>query len=240
MALHKGRFLWYENLKPRSYIEETSCCGTQGQTTQEILYVFYSEWDRPVNMSRAYLDGTNVMVFSSVLLGICIPKSWKCDCEDESDEPESCGKVTCLNTHFQCNNTRCIFHSWLCDGEEDCRDRSDETNPEACGKPGFRCGDTECEDIDECTPPGIYSQKCTNGKGFYRCSCSEGYTLYTDKKTCKAANHSLAYLVISNHRSILTADLNQRSLERVPVLVENVVATASDMKSGTVLCFGQI
>ncbi|KAK4326736.1 hypothetical protein Pmani_002754 [Petrolisthes manimaculis] len=92
--------------------------------------------------------------------------------------------------------------------------------------------DTECEDIDECTPPGIYSQKCTNGKGFYRCSCSEGYTLDTDKKTCKATNHSLAYLVISNHRSILTADLNQRSLERVPVLVENVVATASDMKSG--------
>ncbi|KAK4325771.1 hypothetical protein Pmani_003713 [Petrolisthes manimaculis] len=70
-----------------------------------------------------------------------------------------------------------------------------------------------------------------SGKGFYRCSCSEGYTLDTDKKTCKAANHSLAYLVISNHCSILTADLNQRSLERVPVLVENVVATTSDMKS---------
>ncbi|KAK4320926.1 hypothetical protein Pmani_008243 [Petrolisthes manimaculis] len=47
------------------------------------------------------------------------------------------------------------------------------------------------------------------------------------------ADYSLAYLVISNRRSILTADLNQRSLERVPVLVENVVATASDMKSGT-------
>ncbi|KAK4317520.1 hypothetical protein Pmani_011411 [Petrolisthes manimaculis] len=31
----------------------------------------------------------------------------------------------------------------------------------------------------------------------------------------------------------MTADLNQRSLERVPVLVENVVATTSDMKSGT-------
>ncbi|KAK4306218.1 hypothetical protein Pmani_021945 [Petrolisthes manimaculis] len=59
-----------------------------------------------------------------------------------------------------------------------------------------------------------------------KCSCSEGYTLDTDKKTCKAA-------IISNHCSILTADLNQKSLERVPVLVENVVATTSDMKSGT-------
>ncbi|KAK4322751.1 hypothetical protein Pmani_006546 [Petrolisthes manimaculis] len=142
-----------------------------------ILYVFYSEWDRPVNMSRAYLDGTNVMVFSSVLLGICIPKSWKCDCEDESDEPESCGKVTCLNTHFQCNNTRCIFHSWLCDGEEDCRDRSDETNPEACGKPGFRCGSEQwqCENINHCiniTQVCDSKRDCPNGvdKGL---GCSE-------------------------------------------------------------------
>ncbi|KAK4312613.1 hypothetical protein Pmani_005926 [Petrolisthes manimaculis] len=88
MALHKGRFLWYENLKPRSYIEETSCCGTQGQTTQEILYVFYSEWDRPVNMSRAYLDGTNVMVFSSVLLDWLYVTDWRRDailCMNKTD-----------------------------------------------------------------------------------------------------------------------------------------------------------
>lgn len=32
-------------------------------------YVFYSEWDRPANISRSYLDGTNVMVFRNVLLG---------------------------------------------------------------------------------------------------------------------------------------------------------------------------
>lgn len=32
-------------------------------------YVFYSEWDRPANISRAFLDGSNVMVFRNVLLG---------------------------------------------------------------------------------------------------------------------------------------------------------------------------
>lgn len=32
-------------------------------------YVFYSEWDRPANISRAFLDGTNVMIFRGVLLG---------------------------------------------------------------------------------------------------------------------------------------------------------------------------
>lgn len=32
-------------------------------------YLFYSEWDRPANISRANSDGTNVTVFRNVLLG---------------------------------------------------------------------------------------------------------------------------------------------------------------------------
>ena len=36
-------------------------------------------------------------------------------------------------------------------------------------------------------------------------------------------------MVISNRRSILVADLKQKSIERVPVSVDNVVATTSDM-----------
>lgn len=30
-------------------------------------YIFYSEWDRPANISRAYLDGSNVMIFKVIL-----------------------------------------------------------------------------------------------------------------------------------------------------------------------------
>ena len=32
-------------------------------------YMFYSEWDRPANISRANMDGTGVKVFRNVLLG---------------------------------------------------------------------------------------------------------------------------------------------------------------------------
>jgi low density lipoprotein-related protein 2 len=32
-------------------------------------YIFFSEWDRPANISRANADGTNVQVFRNVLLG---------------------------------------------------------------------------------------------------------------------------------------------------------------------------
>ena len=32
-------------------------------------YIFFSEWDRPANISRAHADGNNVQVFKNVLLG---------------------------------------------------------------------------------------------------------------------------------------------------------------------------
>lgn len=50
--------------------------------------------------------------------------------------------------------------------------------------------------------------------------------MYTD--------HSSAYLIISNRHSILVADLKNQGLERVPIIVENVVATASNMHTGTI------
>lgn len=48
------------------------------------------------------------------------------------------------------------------------------------------------------------------------------------------SDHSAAFLIISNRHSILVADLNDQSLERVPIIVENVVATASNMHTGTI------
>lgn len=41
-------------------------------------------------------------------------------------------QTTCNVDEFQCNNTLCKLISWLCDGEDDCGDNSDE-NPEMCG-----------------------------------------------------------------------------------------------------------
>lgn len=91
-----------------------------------------------------------------------------------------------------------------------------------------------CQDINECLPPGLCSQSCTNTKGSYMCSCIDGYVLGTDKHSCKALNHSSAFLIISNRHSILVADLKEQGLERVPIIVENVVATASNMHTGTI------
>ena len=55
----------------------------------------------------------------------------------------------------------------------------------------------DCEDLNECEPPGRCSQQCTNTKGSYYCSCVPGYTLEQDKHTCKAISKT-SFLYIPN------------------------------------------
>ena len=184
------------------------------------------------------------------------------DCGDGSDESSehACAapEVKCPPGHWQCPNLDgvCIPNEKVCDGAPDCPNLSDEgpgCDTDDCS--GTKCSngclqtpagsvctcpkgmvlnDTRvCMDFNECDPPGLCSQGCTNNKGSYYCSCVNGYLL-EDKHKCKAENQSAAYLVISNRRSLLVADLHQKSLERVPVTVKNVVATASDMTTDTI------
>lgn len=35
----------------------------------DFRYIFFSEWDRPANISRAYTDGSNLIVFRNITLG---------------------------------------------------------------------------------------------------------------------------------------------------------------------------
>ena len=98
--------------------------------------------------------------------GRCIPISWRCDgdrdCVQEEDEM-NCGYLECnKNEEFQCSSdftglpfysgqfkdhfALCIPKSWVCDGELDCRDGSDEAS----------CLDAECQ-------PGQFACNDHNG-----------------------------------------------------------------------------
>ncbi|XP_066588132.1 low-density lipoprotein receptor-related protein 2 isoform X2 [Prorops nasuta] len=179
-------------------------------------------------------------------LHACGPPPFKC--------PES--------QQWKCPNitNRCVNMSSICDGKMDCPNGADEgpgCDLAECKHQAGLCSNTcvqtplgaqctcpkgeelgsdgyTCQDIDECDPPGRCSQICVNTKGSYHCDCLEGYTLERDKRTCKAFNHSAAFLIISNRHTILVADLQDQALERVPITVENVVATSSNMHTGTI------
>ncbi|XP_011238760.1 low-density lipoprotein receptor-related protein 8 isoform X4 [Mus musculus] len=94
--------------------------------------------------------------------GTCIPERWVCDrqfdCEDRSDEAaELCGRAgqgttatpaACAPTaQFTCRSGECIHLGWRCDGDRDCKDKSDEADcsaPGPCRENEFQCGDGTC------------------------------------------------------------------------------------------------
>lgn len=41
------------------------------------------------------------------------------------------GKFPCEPNEFKCDNDRCVQKQWLCDGDDDCGDGSDERNCES-------------------------------------------------------------------------------------------------------------
>ncbi|XP_077861881.1 very low-density lipoprotein receptor-like [Saccoglossus kowalevskii] len=112
----------------------------------------------------------------------CMPNRWLCDgdydCLDHSDESEElCGSESppspCSEREFTCSNQECIHYSWKCDGDEDCHDGSDE----------FNCDINECD-----TNNGGCYHTCHDLPISHYCSCTPGYVLDVDGKTCNDIN----------------------------------------------------
>ena len=119
----------------------------------------------------------------------CVPKSWRCDgqldCADGSDEV-GCPVSECRKGEFQCKNVSigqssvgirfdtCISSQWVCDGENDCEDGSDEKDQlcqaRGCEPHRFRCDNgrcilwsSVCDDIRDCADASDESESaCKN------------------------------------------------------------------------------
>ena len=47
------------------------------------------------------------------------------DCPGGEDERD-CPPKKCPENHFKCSNDKCVPNVWVCDGDNDCGDGSDE------------------------------------------------------------------------------------------------------------------
>ena len=134
--------------------------------------------------------------------GYCVTKRWRCDgdfdCPDASDERDCEVKdediksngtqvdhgIKCGEREFRCKNRYyCVHRAWLCDGEPDCPDGSDET-AEECGvnvsnvdihktqKVHCRSDQFACADGLECIPGHLQcsgSKECRDGSDEDKC-----------------------------------------------------------------------
>uniref|UniRef100_A0A915K651 Uncharacterized protein n=1 Tax=Romanomermis culicivorax TaxID=13658 RepID=A0A915K651_ROMCU len=146
------------------------------------------------------------------------------DCNPISDQ-------NCTKSQFQCETSKnCISALFLCDGYNDCDDKSDEDTMSCkwrkdcdfrcenghCISSSFRCDSFDhCGDysdekdcaLDICQEFGVCSQKCQiSHKKSPKCFCDEGYeSEWWNAKRCRATGKA-AVLLIATHDQIRSID----------------------------------
>lgn len=134
----------------------------------------------------------------------CISGTSRCDdlndCPGHEDEID-CPEKQCIAHQFKCKNRRCILQVWVCDGEDDCGDASDEPSNcrnRICPPNYFLCktgrcvpvswlcdGDYDCPDqADE--PPNCNESSTTHDPNI----CSD-YCMNSGNCISPAKNNSM-------------------------------------------------
>ena len=112
------------------------------------------------------------------------------DCAGGDDE-RNCNEHRCKDWQFACNDGKCIFQTWTCDGEFDCDDHSDELNCGAANSTASAIDDTEAPLL----PPPVFPRdncndwmfKCNSGQCipyWWKCDNTEDCDDGSDEVEC--------------------------------------------------------
>ena len=87
--------------------------------------------------------------------------------------------AVCLSAQFECDNGDCVRSSYVCDGENDCKDKSDERScPTTIFATLVPTSQTTCSPLDFICNNG----KCVNR--IYRCNGNNDCGDYSDEQSC--------------------------------------------------------
>ncbi|XP_031629327.1 low-density lipoprotein receptor-related protein 4 isoform X2 [Contarinia nasturtii] len=148
---------------------------------------------------------------------ICVNQKHRCDgqcdcvrCEDEAEE--NCPKAKKCDRNSKCEQLCVTTH----DSKDGC----------AC-RTGFVLHENKhnCTDIDECqfTVDPVCSQKCINTVGSFQCSCTNGYILRPDLRTCKALGGAVK-LILANRVDIRQVSLSNNRYTSIVKGLHNAIA----------------
>ncbi|XP_057608840.1 prolow-density lipoprotein receptor-related protein 1-like isoform X4 [Chionomys nivalis] len=131
------------------------------------------------------------------------------------------GEIECNRTQQVACGEKCIPVAWLCNGEQECPDGTDEQCGKNCSllnggcegscsdtRWGVQCSCTSgwqlqpdgwsCGDVDECSLAyGPCSQLCHNTPGSYSCGCIQGHQLYNGTD-CRVTDDDVKILIAAD------------------------------------------